>query len=103
LSDEAGSIPRADCGKRWIAWRCFSAVRNRLHLAVEQRRQIASGYIDRELERRGVQGRYEIVNLAWASSASSMSCIGDPAHRISPPTGSSFACPTVCGRRGSLR
>jgi hypothetical protein len=49
-------------------------------VAWTQRKTIATGFIDRELARRGVEARYEIASLgAWTQRLENV-VIGDPAH-----------------------
>jgi hypothetical protein len=66
--------------KRWIALVLIVLLTLAFAILWNQRRQIAGGYIDRELERRGVQARYEIATLGPGVQRLEHVVIGDPAH-----------------------
>ena len=64
--------------KRWIASALLLLAALVFASLWNQRRQIAGGYIDRELARRGVQARYDIVDLGVGRQRLGQLVIGDP-------------------------
>jgi hypothetical protein len=80
LSDDAPSIPRRRFRKRWILLAVLLLIGIVLVSLWSQRRQIATGFIERELARRNVQAHYEITRIGIGRQRMEHVRIGDPAH-----------------------
>lgn len=80
MPEEAVSIPRRRLRKRWIALALLVLIFFVLLSLWSQRRQLATGYIERELARRGVQARYQITRFGIGTQRMEHVVIGDPAH-----------------------
>ena len=80
MSDESAPIDRRRLRKRWIASAVLVPIAIVLASLWSQRRQIATGYIERELARRHVQAHYEITRFGIGTQRMEHVRIGDPAH-----------------------
>lgn len=72
-------------GRRWPRWRTIAIGVVLLLLLILalvwiERRPLATGFINRELERRGVQAHYEIAKIGFHTERLENVVIGDPKH-----------------------
>lgn len=80
MADEIVARPRRRLRKRWIALVPIVVIGIVFLSLWSQRREIATGYIERELARRGVQAHYEITRFGVGLQRMENVRIGDPAH-----------------------